>query len=73
MSRKEIARRLGISEIQVKSELKRAMKKLRDGRAEKCRDLMIAKETERRASDSLKSRIAALCQSPVAGRLGDAD
>lgn len=46
MSVAEIAGKLGCSKDSVRTALRRALKKLRDGRAEKCRDLMIARDRE---------------------------
>ena len=40
----EIARKLGTTGDSVQSALKRAMKKLRDGRASKIRELAVARE-----------------------------
>ena len=46
MTAKEIARKLGTTEYSVKHSLKSAIKKLKDGRADKIRDLSIARERE---------------------------
>jgi DNA-binding CsgD family transcriptional regulator len=46
MSVEEIARELNSTPDSIKHTLKRAMKKLRDGRADQLRDLMIARERE---------------------------
>lgn len=59
MTIKEIAAELGMKPKGVKSVLRRAMKKLRDGRAEKFRDLMIAQAKERKGGlVSLPDRIS---------------
>ena len=46
MSVEEIARELNETPDSIKHTLKRAMKKLRDGRADRLRDLMIARNRE---------------------------
>jgi predicted transcriptional regulator len=48
MTAKEIADKLGVSEESVKSTLKKAIKKLRDGRAIPIRELVVARNREAR-------------------------
>lgn len=47
----DIAKQLNISRDSVKHTLRQALKKLRDGRADKFRDLMIAREREKHYPD----------------------
>ena len=47
MSTAEIARKLRVTEDSVKHTLKSAMKKLKDGRAKKMKELAVAREKEK--------------------------